>query len=278
MSKKYYAERHGAKIEPLDLETLKLAFLAVFEELSKDLYFLEATGYECVDAGKVLGSWGENPEAFFFVKLRLRDTWPIQEKIRGYDEPKLFSVIEFLYDYVSKPTNKWYHGYFQCGWHATTYDKELGKSDYRREINSLLKDYKVGYELSEAGEILQIPPSGLEPIVVEAPVTTEPKNIDDRVKAAILKYRRYGSSIDDKKDAVRTLADVLEFLRKEGIKLTEKDDDDLFRIINCFDIRHHNREQQGGYDKEVWYDWMFYTFLSSINALLKLKNKYDLKL
>lgn len=91
------------------------------------------------------------------------------------------------------------------------------------------------------------------------------------------KYRRYSATIDDKKDAVRTLADVLEFLRREGIKLSDKGDDDLFRIINRFDIRHHNREQQGDYDKEVWYDWMFYTFLSSINVLLKLENKFRLK-
>ena len=92
------------------------------------------------------------------------------------------------------------------------------------------------------------------------------------MKNAIAKYRKYGATIDDKKDAVRTLADVLEFLRKEGDKLPSKDDEDLFRIINRFDIRHHNRSQQSEYDKDVWYDWFFYTFLASISVLLKAKN------
>lgn len=274
MSKKYYAERSGAKIEPLDFDMLKSVFLAEFEELSTDLYFLEATGYECVDKGKVLGTWGANPEAFFFAKLRLCNVWPIRENIVNYDEPKLFSVIEFLYDYVSEPLNKRYHSYFQCGWHATTFDKTNGKSKYREDINNILKDYKSGFHLLETGEIMKIPPTGLEPVVAETVKTPEPKNIDDCVKSAIIKYTKYRATLDDKKDAVRTLADVLEFLKKENIKFPDKDDSDLFHIINGFDVRHHNREQQGEYDKEIWYEWMFYTFLSSIHTLLKLKDKY----
>ena len=44
----------------------------------------------------------------------------------------------------------------------------------------------------------------------------------------------YSATIDDKKDAVRTLADVLEFLRKEGIRLPDKDDDVLFQNNKLF--------------------------------------------
>ena len=148
---------------------------------------------------------------------------------------------------------------------------------WRNEMNDILKHYKSGYEFSLMGEILEIPPVGLENVLTEVVTTSDPKNIDDRINSAINKYRRYGSTLDDKKDAVRTLADVLEFLKKEGINLPAKDDSDLFHIINGFDVRHHNREQQGEYDKEIWYDWMFYTFLSTIHALLKLENKYGRK-
>lgn len=113
-------------------------------------------------------------------------------------------------------------------------------------MNSLLKDYKSGYELSESGQILECPPNGFEPIFQEIEKTNDPANFDDRVNTAIAKFRRYRATMDDKKDAVRTLADVLEYLRKSGIKLPNKDDDTLFNIINNFDIHHHNREQQGG--------------------------------
>ena len=273
----YYAERHGTKIQPIDFETLKELFLVKFEELETAFFFREATGYKCVDEGIIKGAWGTNPEVFFFAKLKMRNLWPVRDNIGSYDELMLFSVIELLYDYVSFPIVKTYHSWNNCGWHTSNYDKGIGMARYRNEMNDILKRYKSGYELSQTGEILEIPPTGLEIVLKEVVTTTEPKKIDERINSAINKYRRYGATMDDKKDAVRTLADVLEFLRKEGIRLPDKDDDDLFRIINCFDIRHHNREQQGGYDKEVWYDWMFYTFLSSINALLKLENKYGLK-
>lgn len=105
--RKYYAERRGAKLEPMDFETLKKVFLFKFEELERDFYFREATGYECVDQGIIHGTWGNDPEAFFFLKLRMRNIWPIRKNIVNYDELKLFTVIEFLYDYVSEPQKKW---------------------------------------------------------------------------------------------------------------------------------------------------------------------------
>jgi len=88
-----------------------------------------------------------------------------------------------------------------------------------------------------------------------------------------MRFLRSNGSVVSTKQMVRTLADVLEYLKKEGTRLPTKDDSDLFNIINNFDIRHHNRKQKGEYNKEIWYDWMFYTFLSSINVLLKLINK-----
>jgi hypothetical protein len=274
MAKKYYAERTGAKLEPLDFESLKKVFLLDFEELEKDCYFQEATGYNCVDRGAISGIWGADPEEFFFLKLRLRNLWPIRKYVHDYDEQRLFTVIEFLYDYVSEPQDKWYHKWDECGFHSSVYDKEKGKARYRAEINGILKDYKSGYSLSETGEIQETPPTGLE-IVFEETKTDDPKNIDDRMRLAISKYRRYSATLDEKKDAVRTLGDILEYLKKEGITLPSKDDSDLFNILNNFDIRHHNRGQKGEYDKEIWYDWLFYTLVASINLLLKFKNKKE---
>jgi len=261
------------KPEPFDFETFKEAFLLKFEKLEEEFYFRQATGYECADTGIISGTWGSNPETFFFMNLRIRNLWPIRANITDYNEVKLFTVIEFLYDYVSEPQNKTYHDWNYCGWHTFDYDVEKGKKRYRDEMNSILNEYKSGYELSESGEVLQCPPNGYEQIFNEIEKTNDPSNIDDRVALAINKFRRYNASIDEKKDAVRTLADVLEYLKKGGIVLSNKDDSDLFNIINHFDLRHHNRYQQGDYNKEIWYDWLFYTFLASINVLLKLGKK-----
>lgn len=272
--REYYAERKGLlNPEPMDLEMLKKAFAWLFQKLEHELYFREATGYECTDKGDIPGRWGSDFEAFFYLKLRRTDIWPIPERAHNYDEPTLFTTIEFLYDYVSEPQNKSYHSWNDCGWHTSDYDRDKGRKRYRDEINEILKDYSSGYRLSDTGEILSISPTGLETLTTEVVETADPKNVDNRIHVAVTKYKRYNAILSDKKDAIRTLADVLEYLKKEGVQLATKDDSDLFHIINSFDIRHHNKAQKGDYDKEIWYDWMFYTFLASIHALLKSKGK-----
>lgn len=140
------------------------------------------------------------------------------------------------------------------------------------DINDIFKIDKVGYEIVD-GKILKLSLPGFETLIKEAIETNDPESIDLRVKYAISKFSHYNSSIEDKKEAVRKLADVLEYLREGGIRLPKDDDNTLFNIINNFDIRHLNRKQQTDYDKDIWYDWMFYTFLSSINVLLKLDKK-----
>jgi hypothetical protein len=126
--KKYYAERIGAKTEPYDFDALKVVFLLKFEELERGLFFQEATGYKCVDLEEAVhGIWGDNPESFFFMRSRFRNLWPIRQNIGNYDEVKLFSVIEFLFDYASEPEQTWYHSWDSCGWHSSCYDKEKEK-------------------------------------------------------------------------------------------------------------------------------------------------------
>lgn len=267
----YYAARKGMLEQtPIDLSLLKKLFLHIYKNLEHDLYFQEATGYECVDAEKTFGRWGSDIGAYIYLKLKIGNIWPINKYIDNYDEPTLFTVIEFLHDYVSEPLNKWYHDWNQCGWHSSEYNRDKGKEEYRRRINGILKSYGKGYEISKVGEIREIAPTGLEAVFSEV-VETGIKGIDDEIQSAISKFMKYGATIEDKKHAVRSLADVLEFLKKDNTRLQSKDESDLFNIINNFDIRHHNKLQKDEYDKDIFYKWMFYTFISSINMLLKLK-------
>lgn len=172
------------------------------------------------------GRWGADFGVFIYKKLRRWDVWPIENNIDTYDEETLFTIIEFLYDYVSAPKDLHYHSFANCGWHASEYDRDEGKERYREEVNEILGKYKEGYELSPEGEILTIPPTGLEPLVSEIVQTTDPQNIDQRIQTAISKYRKYNATLDEKKDAIRTLADVLEYLKNLGIRLPTRDDSD----------------------------------------------------
>jgi hypothetical protein len=226
--------------------------------------------------GHIDGVWGSSTddiESTFFIELKMVNLYPVEDYINDYDEATLFSVIEFLYDYVSEPQTKTYHHWDNCGWHTRDYDAKKGKLEYQKRLNEILRQYSRGYELSNTGEIQEIAPTGLETLLEENINTKTPESIEDRIQHAKDKFRRYNASLNDKRDALRELAAVLEFLKKEGITLSKKDDSDLFQIMNQFDIRHHNKLQQGDYDKDAWYDWIFYTTLASINALLKLRNK-----
>ena len=272
--KNYYAERNGlVSRQSIDFSVFKKLFLLVYKRLKNEFYFREATGYECVDEGEMTGIWGDDVGTFIYVKTWLLNVWPIEDNIGDYDETTLFTLIEFFYDYVSEPQSRRYHDWDNCGWHTWDYDKQKGKERYIDDLDKILMDYKGGYKLSKDGEILEIAPTVLKPLVEELIETDNPDNIDSRIHLALSKYSRYNANIDDKKESVRTLADVLEYLRKGDIKLLKSDDSDLFNLINNFDIRHHNQMQKGDYDKDVWYDWMFYTFLASIYALLKLNDK-----
>lgn len=270
VDRKYFAERIGiAEDVELTLDQAKKIFRSKYLKMKEDLFFLQATGYKCVDGADLIGLWGDDVNTFFLMELKLVDLWPIEEKINDYDEPTFFSIVEFLSDYVSKAVNPQFHPWDNCGWHCKTYNKKEGLQHYITEINGILKKYKEGYKLTDKGEIIQVPFSGLESLLDLIEETDDPESIDKRIEHAVSKYLRHSSTLSDKKDAVRALADVLEFFRHEDIKFDKKDDGDLFQIMNNFDLRHHRRDQQGDYSKEMWYEWLFYTFLASINLLIK---------
>jgi hypothetical protein len=183
----------------------------------------------------------------------------------------------FLYEHCSKPIQRHWHSWNQCGWHCETFDKTAGQSEYRECINKILALYDKGYELSIDGEILGLVDDGFNGLFETQLPKADPQNIVARVAAAQAKFRRYRSSMVDRRDAVRDLADVLEYLRPElKVVLTRKDEAALFDIANNFGIRHHNSSQKTDYDEAIWYSWIFYFYLATIHAVVRLierKNK-----
>jgi hypothetical protein len=274
--RRYYSIRTGKHPlgSKLDLITLLRLFNALYSDLERRGYFQEAFGYTCVDAGDMLGTIGADIEAYFLIKLRKDNLWPIRDKDQNYSEEDLFDVIELLYDHVSKPMDGFDHSYGDCGWHYNTFDQMSGRNEYRTRINELLKDYKDGYELSQEGEILTLAILGTEALFEDNPPLYDEENVDRRVAAAIDTFRRYHSSLEDKRNAVKALADVLEFLKpKLKEVLTRADENDLFEVANKFGIRHHNEKQKTDYDQAIWLDWMFYYYLATVNATIRLINK-----
>lgn len=275
MNRRYYSLRTGKnpKGAEIDLKTLKVLFRSVFIQWEEAGYFQEHFGYCCVDAGDVPGKLGSDINATMLFNLRKEMLWPVLSHIDHYTEDDLFDVIEFLHDHTSKPLEGYYHSYSGCGYHYNTFDGASGRKEYRERINQLLETYKSGFEISDIGEIMECAQPGTAPLLA-VDIPTCDKNISIRVETAISKFRRYRSTLAERRDAIRDLADVLEYLRPQ-IKniLTKTDEADLFNLANNFGIRHHNQQQKTDYDQAIWLSWMFYFYLASIHACLHMLKK-----
>jgi hypothetical protein len=211
----------------------------------------------------------ERHELGNLLAVRKNDLWPVEEKSGSYNEDDLFDIIEFLYRLVSKPVDGTYHNWNNCGMHWSSFSKAEGQREYRERINRVLDHYERKFELSDGGEVLLKAESGFERIFA-ADVPTSDSKVGSRIGAAVLRFRRHSSTFDDRRQAVRDLADVLEYLRPQvKALLTSNDEKDLFNIANNFGIRHHNDQQKTSYDAQLWLSWMFYFYLSTIHVLLR---------
>lgn len=271
MAHTFYSVRSGKNknTKGFELPELKELFLRTYVNLQEDGYFDEYLGSYCIDMGEIKGKVCD-VELEILLKIRKQSLWPVDSiRVSQYSEDDLFDMIEFLYQNVSKPIDGDYHSYNDCGMHWHTFNKDKGESIYLEKINAILALYKKPFELSKHGEILHKPEQGFETIF-KADIPSSDVNINTRIDSAVLRYRRHGSTLDDRRQAVRDLADVLEYLRPKAKSLiTKQDEKDLFNIANNFGIRHHNEKQKTNYDTGLWLSWMFYYYLATIHVLLR---------
>jgi hypothetical protein len=270
MTHEFYSQRKGTNpnLDGLPLGDTVDLFYRVFQLLESAGYFSEAFGFWCVDSGTIEGNV-KDVELEMLLTIRKKNLWPIEVCYSSYSEDDLLDVVEFLYQYVSKPIEGSMHSYDNCGMHWETFNKTEGQEYFREKLNTVLGHYKNKFEVSPKGEVLHKPEEGFEQIF-NADVPSKDKNIVSRISAATINFRRHGSSIDDRRQAVRDLADVLEYLKKQVQELlSNKDEKDLFNIANNFGIRHHNDKQKTSYDAAIWLSWMFYFYLSTIHVVLR---------
>ncbi len=190
-------------------------------------------------------------------------------------EDRIFDTIEFLFDRVSKP-GVLVDMETESGYRYTDYDKYddvKGQEEFRETVNLFLFDYAEGFELTADGNIVAVGESGLKELFKAEIPSYDEKNVDSKVRNAIAKWRDRRSSSEDKKEAVRELADVFEWLRKSKKlekALNRKDESALFDIANNFGIRHHDPKQKTDYDVTIWHAWMFHYYLATYHAAIRI--------
>lgn len=277
MERRYYSMRTPESKDLLDLATLKDVIYAVYSEFKSEGFFDRALGYPPFDfdSAPVVGTLGPDVARSVFARTRNKTLWPIEDFLPDYSESDLFTLIELLHDYIAQPLPDGAidHGYL--GVQYVEFDGSSGRLAFRNALNSHLRDYRTGYELTESGEIAELPDVGFTPLMeARVPPTSDPK-VHNLVDAAVNKFRSYHSDLSARKDAIRDLCAALEMLRPKLDKtlLTKKDEAALFQIANNFELRHHNSKQHSNYDRDIWYRWIFYVYLATIHATLRSLEK-----
>jgi hypothetical protein len=195
-------------------------------------------------------------------------------------EDHVFEALEFLHDHVSRPgvlvemSSETGFNYMDYD----GYDEKAGRDEFRGDANAFLADYQLGFELAKDGTVLALGTGGLEQILDAEIVPYDEINVDSKVRNAIVKWRNRHLSLEEKKAAIRELADVFEWLKKTkqlAKILDRKDESALFELANNFAVRHHDPNQKSNYDQTIWYSWMFHFFLASYHAAIRLLIKHE---
>jgi hypothetical protein len=266
MSRRYYSSRKGAG--SLTLQQLYSKLQSVYALYRDRDYFKGSAGITKLELPDLI-----KREAEISLTFQL---FPItQWSESDVTEDHVFDAIEFLYDHVSEPgnwvsmateTNFYYYDY-------DGYDREVGRSDFRKKVNSFLADYKSGFELSKDGAVQTMGSDGLQHILNADVIEYDEANVDSKVRRAIAKWKSRHAGLEEKKEAIRELADVFEWLKKTkrlAEVLESKDESALFDLANNFAIRHHNPKQKGNYDAAIWFSWIFHFYLATYHAAVRL--------
>ena len=157
------------------------------------------------------------------------------------------------------------------------YDNGAGQEEFRNKANTFLADYMTGYELTKDGTVLALGTDGVQYILNADIIPYDEVNVDSKVRAAIAKWRNRHLRPSEKRQAIRELADVFEWLTKtRGLAtvLDKKDESAIFDIANNFGIRHHNPRQKTNYDPAIG-SLMFHFYLATYHAAVRLLLKKE---
>lgn len=276
-----YSLRDGSRANrELSFDELKQGFRATYAKLISMCALEEAFGSSCFKWDEP-GRFNGQIAGEVFHRTLKDHLWPqygndLTEVIEAYSEEDVFDIIELLFDFVSLPVKDslFTHADSSCEGHYDRFDRTGGQDLYVKYINRFITKYGSGYRLSASGQVEELADPGLDLLLDAAIPGSKEGDIGEKISHAISLFRRYNAPEEDKKQAVRLLADVLEFLRGDAKEILNRSDEkDLFELANRFGIRHHNRAQSTNYDKDIWYRWMFYYYLATIHAIRRLMSK-----
>lgn len=239
-------------------------------DLEEQHWFARVLGFECFD-----GNGDSDVTLADVLERRVGKRHLASLPTDQWTEDDLCDYVEVQHDIAARPIRGWFHSYSGCGWHPVDYDRASGQALYRQRMNQVLEASTLGLRLAaegdDVGRIVRVLPGGLDDLVME--LADVAATGDRSVPHAIGLFRRHGATREDRRSAVRELADVLEGHRQLlKDELMSKDEDALFLIANKFGIRHRGANQKTDYPDE-YLDWLFHWYLATVDLVRRLSQR-----
>jgi hypothetical protein len=235
---------------------------AVVRDLQARNYFANAIGFDCVDGN------GDVPNTIpLELEQRIGKPELWGSHFASWSEDDLCDFTEVFFDLVARPSKESFHSWNGCGWHPAAFSVSSGQAIYLWRINTVFGSSSLGLRLAEQGEdrgrIVRSHPTETERLISESLTNTSSMSGD--TDHAIALFRNRTANRTEKRSAVVALAGILEHRRSliQQSRLSSAESA-LFEIANKFDLRHRNPRQLADYD-EVFLDWIFFWYLSTIN-------------
>lgn len=265
--------RRGPLSRPLELGVLRRLYGSWARRLDREQLLDQQLGKECPDEPRV---GIEIFTAELFVMTGREVAWPPMPD-EDLDQDTILDVVEALHGLVAAGVDGTFHNYAGCGTHFETFDEKAGQTRWRAIVEPALRRLDPPLTFADDGFLHEDEDPGFQQLIHARlpPHVYSASEVDVPVEHAIRTFSLRGATKGDQRDAVVTLAGVLERLRVDVLKeAMPADEADLFRIANGFALRHNNANQRRDYTSAVWLRWCFYVYLATIHAALRLSARH----
>lgn len=258
--------------------------VAVQQEWAKLVHGFDSAGYLDVVVASPCADGVSQQERDECLSSKLSDeagfevAWPADVAAGRWDDDEFFTLVEVVHDLVARPRSTSYHEYGQ-DLHYDDFHAEAGQELYRYRVNELFRRSPSGLHLvgdgPHRGMLDRRPPDGLDGLAstVLARADEPSSESDDVVGRATAAFLDRHADRVEKRHACVLLAGELERQRVLlKAELLTKDEGMLFQIANQFAIRHQRADQHDDYADD-YLDWVFWTFLATVELSRSLAGR-----
>jgi hypothetical protein len=210
MTGNLYSDRTGST-RARDREDIDEAtwggIVALITRKMKDGSFGNRFPDECPDRQGIAGT-DENAIGLEIRSLIPSLEWPLQA---GSPPGTLdvLDLIEFCHESVAKPIQTDFHSYW--GHHHLRFVVTDGQTDFRQEVNRILRRNGVAFDIQQDGRIVRLPSGGLQTELLTVSFSTGDSDLDELLDASRRKFLDPNETV--RREALEKLWDAWERLK-----------------------------------------------------------------